>query len=349
MAFIFLVTVFLISLQATALPIINKLTPADENLNIFALPVGQGDATVIQCPAQYGGKLTIVDIGSSKYNGFLGKEDIVRYLEGYTIEHVFLSHPDKDHINFLDVVLSNLYPKHYPVIYHSCGWTKYQTYVKTTGITTKRIPFCCGNNCPSFRICNGKATMAVLASEHNKCPEGGTNGDSLVLQVQFAGIKVLLPGDFEGSEELINNFLQCANQHIRSHIFRLAHHGAFNGIANTYEFLKAVRPYYAFSSAGLHERYHHPRCEVYEDLEDYLSTVSTSGHYYTCYTKCSSNTRWIYHTGITKAIFVTTVVEPNTNTVINYIIKFRINTKGDVKHYLQKFNTVRRNYYFIDW
>ena len=90
------------------MPIITKLTPADENLNILALPVGQGDATVIQCPAQYGGKLTIVDIGSSKYNGYLGKEDIVKYLEGYTIEKVFLSHPDKDHINFLDVALRNL-------------------------------------------------------------------------------------------------------------------------------------------------------------------------------------------------------------------------------------------------
>ena len=60
-------------LEATELPIINftrRLTPADENLNIMALPVGQGDATIIQCPAQYGGKLTVVDMSSSKYKGF---------------------------------------------------------------------------------------------------------------------------------------------------------------------------------------------------------------------------------------------------------------------------------------
>ena len=344
MAFIFLVTVFVISFQAIALPITpTRLTPADGNLNIFALPVGQGDATVIQCPS---GEVTIVDIGSVKYNGFMGKEDIAKYFKGHTIRNVFLSHPHKDHINFLDVVLSNLYPKHYPVIYHSCGWTKYQTYVKTTGITTKRIPFCCGNNCPSFRICNGKATMAVLASEYNKCPEEGTNGDSLVLQVQFAGIKVLLPGDFEGCKELINNFLQCVNQHVRSHIFRLAHHGAFNGHANTYEFLKAVRPYYAFSSGGLHGTYHHPRCEVYENLKDYLLTVPD--HYYTCYTKSSSNPQWKYDTGFTKTLFVTTVVEPNTNTVINYIIKFRINTNREINYNLQEFNRYTRSYYFVD-
>ena len=27
-----------------------ELPPADDNLNIYALPVGQGDCTVIQCP-----------------------------------------------------------------------------------------------------------------------------------------------------------------------------------------------------------------------------------------------------------------------------------------------------------
>ena len=327
-------------------PIINftrRLTPADENLNIMALPVGQGDATVIQCPAQYGEKLTIVDMGSSKYKGFMGKKDIANYLDGHIIEKVFLSHPDKGHNNFLDAALSIQHPQYYPIVYHSCGWTKYQNYVKTTGIKTERIPVCCGGDCPSFRICDGNVTVAVLASEHNKCSRGGTNGDSLVLQVQFADVKVLLPGDFEGSTTLINNFLKCAGQLVQSHIFRLALHGAFNGHANTYKFLKAVHPYYAFSSAGLHKGYRHPRCEVYEELEDYLSTVSTSGHYYTCYAKCPSKAQWIYHTGITKAMFTTTVVEPSTNTVINYIIKFSIGIDGEVEYDLQIFNTFTRS------
>ena len=54
----------------------------------------------------------------------------------------------------------------------------------------------------------------VLVSEHNKYSRGGTNGDSLVLQVQFADVEVLLSGDFEGSKRLIDNFLQCTGQHI---------------------------------------------------------------------------------------------------------------------------------------
>ena len=318
-----------------------RLTPANENLNILALPVGQGDATIIQCPAQHGGKLTIIDMGSSKNKGFMSKQDITKYLEGFIIEKVFLSHPDKDHNNFLDAALGNLYPQDYPIVYHSCGWTKYQNYVEITSIKNERIPLCCGKNCPTFEICNGKARVAVLASEHNRCPKGGTNGDSLVLQVQFADVKVLLPGDFEGSKQLINNFLQCAGQQVQSHIFRLAHHGAFNGNANTNQFLEAVRPHYAFSSSGLHDVYHHPRCEVHYHLE--TSDISrlvknVAPHMYTCST---STNEWDNRM-ITDGIYVTTVIgpPPNIDKVYNYIIHFAINVNGVSLARLIPFNSI---------
>ena len=47
-----------------------ELPPADDNLNIYALPVGQGDCTVIQCPktSTVNGKgvVTIIDAGTKK-------------------------------------------------------------------------------------------------------------------------------------------------------------------------------------------------------------------------------------------------------------------------------------------
>ena len=320
---------------------ITRLTSADENLNILALPVGQGDATIIQCPAQHGGKLTVVDMGSSKNEWFMSKQDIAKYLEGFIIEKVFLSHPDKDHNNFLDAALRNLHPQYYPIVYHSCDWTEYRKYVEITGITTKRVPFCCGGNCPTFEICNGKARVAVLASEHNKCSRGGTNGDSLVLQVQFADVKVLLPGDFEGSKQLINNFLHCAGQRVQSHIFRLAHHGAFNGKANAKQFLEAVRPYYAFSSSGLHEVYHHPRCEVHHHLKTSDAThldKNVAPHMYTCST---SSNEWDNRM-ITDGIYVTTVIDPDPtiDKVHNYVIHFAINVNGVSPARLIKFNSI---------
>ena len=41
--------------------------PANSDLNIYALPVGQGDSTVIQCPIQYERYVTVVDSGSCKW------------------------------------------------------------------------------------------------------------------------------------------------------------------------------------------------------------------------------------------------------------------------------------------
>ena len=103
-----------ISLQQGA-----TLGPADNNLNILALPVGQGDATVIQRTVQDGGKITIVDLGSTKDTGF-GKPEIVHYLYGHHIEYIFLTHADKDHCSYVDGILNDRQPSQYPTIYHPC-------------------------------------------------------------------------------------------------------------------------------------------------------------------------------------------------------------------------------------
>ena len=42
------------------------ILPANSDVNVYALPVSQGDSTVIQCPIQYGGNITVVDSGSCK-------------------------------------------------------------------------------------------------------------------------------------------------------------------------------------------------------------------------------------------------------------------------------------------
>ena len=47
-----------------------ELPQADDNLNIYALPVGQGDCTVIQCPRTGTGNgkgvVTIIDAGTKR-------------------------------------------------------------------------------------------------------------------------------------------------------------------------------------------------------------------------------------------------------------------------------------------
>ena len=95
------------------------LPSADANLNIYALPVGQGDLTVIQCPSAYGGTISIIDAGSSANTGFT-KSDVLDYLNGQYIERVILTHPHADHINYIGDILTQA--SKIPPVYHSCDW-----------------------------------------------------------------------------------------------------------------------------------------------------------------------------------------------------------------------------------
>ena len=265
-----------------------KISPANSNLNVYVLPVGQGDSTIIQCPSQYGGYITVVDSGSCKSTNYMTAQDVANFLNGQTIEKIFLSHPDKDHINYVDTILQGRNP--YPPIYYSCPWNAntYGKYIKTPGLTRYQIggPSCCGrigvDACPQYTICQNNVRVNVLASGLDGC-KGNKNGDSLVLQVEYSGKTVYLPGDFEGIPDFIQGFINCAGS-LQSDIYRLAHHGAYNGKANTDAILNRIQPVYAFSSSGLKRNYVHPRCEVLFYLRKYDNRlINSDPHLYTCY------------------------------------------------------------------
>ena len=86
----------------------------------FALPVGQGDCTVIQCPSAYGGEISIIDAGSSANTGFT-KTQVIDAFNGQTVETIILTHPHDDHINYIEDILKVI-KGGIPPIYHPCDW-----------------------------------------------------------------------------------------------------------------------------------------------------------------------------------------------------------------------------------
>ena len=83
-----------------------ELPPANDNLNIYALPVGQGDCTVIQCPrtgtGNGKGAVTIIDAGTFKDH--FDPKAFGNYLKGARIKYVILTHPHKDHYSLIDLI-----------------------------------------------------------------------------------------------------------------------------------------------------------------------------------------------------------------------------------------------------
>ena len=299
-----------------------QLPAANANLNIFALPVGQGDCTVVQCPARTGGHITIVDIGSTKVTGF-DKTAVIDYLSGQVIDYLFLTHSHKDHINYVEGLFDDLlaHGLPYPPVYHSCPWSRYN--INIPDLNEHEITRC--SPCETYKICDDTVDLKVLASELNNCPTSESpNRDSIVIQVVYQGIEVFLPGDFEGSEDLINYFLASAGN-IKSKVMRLSHHGANNGIANTEPFLRAVSPIHAFSSSGLQTNYGHPRCSLYDTLINILPIQNVPLHEYTCY---NDSSRMFSTFQTQKSIFTTTIGDPSANPpqYINYVICYSIDS-----------------------
>ena len=72
------------------------------------------------------------------------------------IEKIFFSHPDKDHVNYVDTILQGRNP--YPPIYYSCPWNlnTYGKFIKTTGLTHIQINNCCGKTGTNMHVLNTK-------------------------------------------------------------------------------------------------------------------------------------------------------------------------------------------------
>uniref|UniRef100_A0A1X7UZP6 Metallo-beta-lactamase domain-containing protein n=1 Tax=Amphimedon queenslandica TaxID=400682 RepID=A0A1X7UZP6_AMPQE len=295
-------TIIILSLLLKAAVSIDKIPDADDKLHIYALPVGQGDCTVIQCPKATGGPkkgiVTIIDAGSSTKKEASMRKDVI--------------------------------------VYHPCSWQSYNIIGNKFG-HPKQVHSCysianCKNQVPELNLCphDDSIKLSFVASAIGGCKDNKAhNKDSLIAKITYAGISTLITGDFEASPNAIKEFLSTARSDLYSDIYKLSHHGAYNGIANQEQFLDAIKAKYVFSSSGF--KYKHPRCEIFEYYKTALpNDHRITEHFYTCFNKnnkfMTENTK--------KAIYVTHLYRPvgfQKWVKSYYLIKFSISRIGNFK------------------
>ena len=311
-----------------------SIPDADTQLHIYALPVGQGDCTVIQCPKANGdptkGVVTIIDAGASNSRGIDG-QGIVDFLTGTELNFAVITHSHRDHFSYMNTIL-NYYKKKVPV-YHSCPWSRYKNHIKSGYAVPTEIGSCssiddCKNrNLPIASLCtNVGAKLSFVASAVGGCA-GNPNQDSIISKITYAGRSTLITGDFELPPNDITVFLNTAGPDLHSHIYRLSHHGALN--ANPANFLNAIQARYVFSSSGY--RYGHPRCEIYDYYDNRLPN-NVPAHPYTCYNLVSG--KYVRVDRITiKPIYVTSLYReksPGEWIRSYYTVEFNISSCGYV-------------------
>lgn len=255
------------------------------------LDVGQGDSIHIR--GREGNYL--IDGGSSDVSS-AGSYRIEPYLLANavdTLDYVFVTHGDEDHVNGIKQLLEGqelgirirrlVLP---PEEFHD---EKLKGLARTAWENgTKVLVMRAGDEIAEAASREKKDTetdalvLTCLGPEEGQGLKPG-NEASLVLALSYGEFHMLLTGDVEGRGEQ----MLCGNERLGQYnVLKAAHHGSRN--SGTEEFLQVIRPSVALISAGVDNRYGHPHaetlerldragCRIYSTRENGMLTVWTDG------------------------------------------------------------------------
>lgn len=288
---------FLLTSACFALMIFLLRFPLPVRNSCTQLYVGQGNCNVMITDA---GEVYMFDGGSSSEKNC--EQYIIlpflRYSGLSTIDGIFISHSDEDHINGIQELIENSSEQNLRIrgIYITP-----QMRSDGTENTAKLISSCEAAGVPVISISAGSqwesgtthfaclhpdteflpedpnsGSMCILA-EFN-CGSSDSNLDPLQSPSSRASFSLLLPGDAQGAGEsaltaAIADYLAARPLDV----YITAHHGSSG--TTTEDFLEACRPRLAINSAGLNNSYGHPHPETLARLENagcaHLTTYET--------------------------------------------------------------------------
>jgi len=232
----------------------------DNNLQIIACDVGQGDAILIQQKSFQ----ILVDGGpNNKVLNCLGK-----HLPFWDrkIEVVILTHPDLDHYGGLVDLLKNYKIENFFTNGYTSSSQEYQVLEKEVG----------GKGLGGRYLKSGMVIrydlihLDILNPEDNNQEPinnnqtDGDNNQSIVILLNYGQFKALLTGD---AEQEVSDRLSKLQKIQNIDYIKVNHHGSKNGM--TENLLKVTNPAIAVISAGVKNRYGHPSAEILEMLNKY--------------------------------------------------------------------------------
>ena len=249
---------------------------------IIFLDVGQGDCVLIQTEA---GENYLYDCGSTSRSN-VGKYVLLSYLKYRGIRNldaIFVSHPDRDHVNGVIEVLEYAKEKEIQVA---------QIVISATGIENTAEQYVelleaavgayDGAGVEVRLLAAGDKWSGRKGAAEFLCLHPGAAGEgeldaneaSLCLYARLFSKKgelsVLLTGDVEGpGEELLTESLERYGIE-KTDVWKVAHHGSRNATGEA--FLKQIKgewqtPLIAVMSCGRKNRYGHPHEETIDRIE----------------------------------------------------------------------------------
>lgn len=233
--------------------------PFHRPVEVTFLDVGQGDAVFLRTEAGTtclidGGSTTVSDVGTYRLLPFLKSRGVS------SLDYLFLSHMDADHINGAEELLKDQF-RGIP-IRHLClsalpGDETRERLEKEARLFGTEL--CYISRGTVFRE---KGTEIRCLSPVKDQKKEDENENSEVLMVEISGLRILFTGDLgeEGEQELLE-----AGTDLRAAVLKVGHHGS--RFSTGEDFLEAVSPGFAVISCAEDNRYGHPAPETVERLE----------------------------------------------------------------------------------
>ena len=234
-------------------------------LTVAFLDVGQGDAIYIEAP---NGNQLLIDGGPSANVLLRDLSQVMPYYDR-SLDLVFATHPDQDHVGGLPAVLDRMNVSGVVTTDNSANTGAYAAFEKM--IQQKNIRHILARRGERFVLDSGVALDIIFPDRSVRGWE--TNAGSIVAKLSYGNESFLFTGD---SPQAIEKYLVAKDgSALHATILKLGHHGSKT--SSSPEFLSAVNPDEAVISAGLNNRYGHPHKEVLDLLVrlkiPFLSTI----------------------------------------------------------------------------
>ena len=225
------------------------------------LDVGQGDALFIESPT---GTQILFDVGP--HGKVLSELSHVMPFYDKSIDAVFITNPDADHIGgFLDVL------KNYSVgkVFEPGTVNDSKTYQNLkTEIKNKNIPDILAKKGMKLDL-GGGAIIEILFPDRD-VSNWERNDGSIVARLTYGETSFMLMGDATKKTEKII-LSENSPEDLQSVFLKTGHHGSHT--SSSLEFVKAVSPKYSLISVGAGNKYGHPHKETLEILSSIGSEI----------------------------------------------------------------------------